>query len=105
MPIHKTPFEKGSLFVKFHVEFPQPGELSEKQLEQLEKILPSRRPAPVLSDDVEQVVLQPLTDYEKQKAQRPRGQQSQFQQREAYESDEEDGPRRGGGPGVQCAQQ
>ena len=40
-PIHKRPFDKGRLFIKFTVEFPAPGTVSAAQAQQLEKIIPT----------------------------------------------------------------
>jgi DnaJ family protein A protein 2 len=103
MPQHKRPFEKGNLYVKFNVKFPVPNELNDKQLEQLEKILPPRRTPPKVTEETEQVELQTVSTNEKEQAQRQ--QQYQRQQREAYESDDEESQQHRGPGGVQCAQQ
>jgi DnaJ family protein A protein 2 len=98
MPLHKQPLERGNLFIKFNVEFPKPGQLKDSQLQQLEKILPSRPPAPKETADMERVTLQKYSE----------SHQKQYQNRnehmhEAYEEDgEDDQPH---GQRVQCAQQ
>lgn len=92
MPTYKNPFEKGNLYISFQVEFPEPGTLTPSQIQQLEKILPPRRPEPTLEDSMEEVVLTKVDLKEKQR-------QSQ-QRKEAYE--EENG--NGRGPSMQCAQ-
>jgi len=40
MPSHGNPFVKGNLYVLFTVEFPSEGDLSEKTIKQLKKLLP-----------------------------------------------------------------
>lgn len=42
MPIYKNPFEKGNLYVKFDVKFPENNSLSEEQISKLEKLLPAK---------------------------------------------------------------
>lgn len=42
MPIHKNPYEKGNLYVKFDVKFPENNALSEETIKKLEKILPPK---------------------------------------------------------------
>jgi len=98
MPMYKRgPFEKGSLYIKFSIEFPK-KELTPKQIQDLEKILGNRRPAPKIVEGVEEVQLtKPSpTDQQKQKG----GNRGS----EAYEEDDED-PSGGHHGGVQCAQQ
>ena len=58
MPVHGRPFEKGNLYIRFLVQFPDT--LSEQQVAALQQILP--KPAPqqqsaMDSDDIEQVGL------------------------------------------------
>lgn len=96
MPIHKRPFEKGNLIIQFNVEFPKPGQLSPKQIEQLEKLLPGRRPAPKITDSMEEVELTKMTEQQRRESAR-----RQARGGEAYDEDEDNH----GGQRVQCAQQ
>jgi len=94
MPTHKRPFEKGNLYITFVIEFPKPGFLKDnKQIEQLEAILGARRPAPKLTDEMEEASLAKVSaqDQKKQK------------QRQMDEDEEENG--QGGGQRVQCEHQ
>ncbi|CAB1323117.1 unnamed protein product [Coregonus sp. 'balchen'] len=95
MPQYRNPFEKGDLFIKFDVQFPDNNWISPEKLTELEDLLPARAEGPVISSEAEEVDLQ---DCE------VRGQGSAGARREAYNdsSDEEGGPH---GPGVQCAHQ
>ncbi|KAM4619522.1 dnaJ homolog subfamily A member 4 [Polymixia lowei] len=89
MPIYKDPCEKGQLFIKFQVEFPEKHWLPEHLMFQLERLLPPREDVMVL-DDMEEV---DLCEVDAQSQQRSYS-------AEAYEEDEE-GPR----GGVQCQTQ
>ncbi|KAJ3357714.1 hypothetical protein HDU83_004869 [Entophlyctis luteolus] len=46
MPVHKRPFDKGNLYVKFEIVFPEPNWASKEKLKALEKILPARPKLP-----------------------------------------------------------
>lgn len=95
MPLRGNPFSKGDLFVKFEVVFPKANEITPAQAELLARALPAPTEAvPAVDEDVEEALLSEI-DVEAVKA-RAR------MQRDAYESDEEDGR---GGQRVQCAQQ
>lgn len=88
MPLHRNPFVKGRLFVVFEVEFPKPGQLSEKDRKALEKILPARRPLPsALPADAEEVVAEEYNEVKHAPA-------AESSRGEAYEEDQQD--RRGG---------
>lgn len=93
MPQYKNPFEKGNLYVKFDVVFPENNFATEEQLKQIENILPPR-PAFVMpiGEDVEEVNLMEYTASD-----RNRGRE------EAYASDDEEHMH--AGPGMQCAHQ
>lgn len=95
MPLHRSPFDKGNLYIKFDVTFPENHFADEKAIKALEQLLPER-PAfemPV-GENVEEV---DLSDYD------PNHRSSNYNARsEAYESEDEDHHR---GPGVQCAHQ
>jgi len=92
MPIYREPFERGQLIVIFEVEFPEKHWLPEHLLPKLENLLPPRDPT-MITDDMEEVDLCNIDDYYTQ--QRSRG------EREAYEEDDDEGPR----GGVQCQTQ
>lgn len=93
MPLYKNPFEKGNLYIKFDVIFPENNFASEEQMKLIEGILPPR-PAFVMptGEDVEEVNLMEYTASD-----RNRGRE------EAYASDDEE--QMHAGPGVQCAHQ
>ncbi|XP_045764583.1 dnaJ homolog subfamily A member 2-like [Maniola jurtina] len=93
MPQHKNPFEKGNLYVKFEVTFPENHFANEEQLKKIESILPPR-PVFVMptGEDVEEVNMMEYTASE-----RSRGRE------EAYASDDDEHMH--AGPGVQCAHQ
>uniref|UniRef100_A0AAY4ER01 Chaperone DnaJ C-terminal domain-containing protein n=1 Tax=Denticeps clupeoides TaxID=299321 RepID=A0AAY4ER01_9TELE len=95
MPQYRNPFEKGDMYIKFDVEFPDNNWISPEKLSELEDLLPSRAKAPVISGDAEEVDLQ---DFDVSQG------SSGGHRREAYNdsSDEESGHH---GPGVQCAHQ
>ncbi|THU69057.1 hypothetical protein C4D60_Mb08t10350 [Musa balbisiana] len=96
MPHHGRPFMKGRLYVQFNVEFPDTGVFSPDQCRVLEKILPPR-PSNHISnmepDDCEETTMYDVNIEEEMRRQR------QQRQQEAYDEDEDAGPR------VQCAQQ
>ncbi|TNN68346.1 DnaJ subfamily A member 2 [Liparis tanakae] len=95
MPQYRNPFEKGDLYIKFDVQFPDNNWISPEKLVELEDMLPSRSEPPIITADTEEVDLQ---DYDVSQSSTSGG------RREAYNdsSDEEGGHH---GPGVQCAHQ
>lgn len=98
MPIHRNPFEKGNLFIKFDVEFPENQFALPPQLSALEKLLPPRPAAPVVDLADEHVEEVSLMDYEPSM----RNGYSSRGAREAHDvSDDEDGE--GGQPGCQTS--
>jgi len=97
MPKHKSPFERGNLYIQFTIEFPKPGFLKDKQIQELEKVLPPRRPAAKVTDDMETVILSKVTQNEQQRS-KPTG-------RRQPTSDDEDEDGHQDGQRVQCAQQ
>ncbi|KAI9355147.1 hypothetical protein DFJ73DRAFT_759182 [Zopfochytrium polystomum] len=96
MPAYKRPFDKGSLYIKFTVAFPEPNSLSPEQLKGLESVLPARPPvpAPPKGAEVEEVMLAAVDPMNARNA--------NYEEAAAMDEDEEGGH---GGPGVQCAQQ
>ncbi|XP_035679341.1 dnaJ homolog subfamily A member 2-like [Branchiostoma floridae] len=94
MPIYRNPFEKGNLYIKFDIKFPENNFVDEAKMKTLEGLLPPRPTMPHPAGDVEEV---DLMEYESTRG--APGANS----REAYDSsDDEDGPR---GANVQCAHQ
>jgi len=95
MPTYKKPYEKGHLYIHFHVEFPAPGSFNDAQLKQLEQLLPPRKsPIPKQTEDMETVELLKSAPSNN----KPKGGRG-----ESFEEDGEDGEQRG--QRVQCAQQ
>lgn len=101
MPIHRNPFEKGNLYIKFDVKFPEKQFASEQKLADLEKLLPARPPVPHVDMNDENVAEVDLHDFDPNQEKTNGSGRSDA----AYDSDDEGGPRGGhpGGPGVQCA--
>jgi len=96
MPIHKRPYEKGRLIIKFNVQFPKV--LKEDAIKLLDKALPKPRAKPPVTD--EEVEDASLTDF----VQTDRHNHSHAGRGgEAYEEDDEEG--HGHPQGVSCAQQ
>ncbi|KAK0410663.1 hypothetical protein QR680_005260 [Steinernema hermaphroditum] len=106
MPIPSAPDQRGILFVKFDVKFPEDHFLDEESLYmELAKHLPPKKAFVMpTGDDVEEVSLMPFDE--------KRHSSNRGGHREAYHDDEyDDDEEMGGhgfhsaGPGVQCAQQ
>uniref|UniRef100_A0A665VAP0 DnaJ heat shock protein family (Hsp40) member A2a n=1 Tax=Echeneis naucrates TaxID=173247 RepID=A0A665VAP0_ECHNA len=95
MPQYRNPFEKGDLYIKFDVQFPDNNWISSEKLVELEDMLPSRSEPPIITGETEEVDLQ---DYDVSQS------STSGNRREAYNdsSDDEGGHH---GPGVQCAHQ
>ncbi|KAI8616656.1 hypothetical protein BC830DRAFT_1167650 [Chytriomyces sp. MP71] len=93
MPEYKRPFDKGNLYVKFEVIFPDVNTITDDKLKLLETILPPR-PAlpPTKGKEVEEVMLSNVDPMQQQRA-------------SAMDEDEDEEMHGHGGPGVQCAQQ
>lgn len=90
MPAYKRPFDKGNLYVKFEIEFPQANWVDQSRLILLEQVLPPREPLPPTNGAlIEEVVLSEIDPMNQQRSQYTNGA-------------EEDG--HAGGPSVQCAQ-
>lgn len=102
MPVHGSPYTKGGLFIKFDVEFPEPGSLSPAQLELLCTVLPKKPARPEYSDgeEIDEVEPVPVTQAEIDEAAE---RMAAAQKASATEEDDEEGG--GGRGGVQCAQQ
>jgi len=102
MPIHKNPFEKGNLYIKFDVVFPENNSLSEEAIKKLETLLP---PKPdVVIPNGEHVDEVSMVEYETTKGSsnhsgNPRG-HSRFEQFATQDDDDEEEP--SGGQRVEC---
>ncbi|XP_004403732.1 PREDICTED: dnaJ homolog subfamily A member 2 [Odobenus rosmarus divergens] len=96
MPQYRNPFEKGDLYIKFDVQFPENNWINPDKLSELEDLLPSRPEVPNITGNTEEVELQEFDS--------TRG-SGGGQRHEAYNdsSDEESSSHHG--PGVQCAHQ
>lgn len=94
MPVYRNPFQKGNLYVKFDLEFPEAGWFTPERLTALEAALPPRstqNTAMVDGMDVEEVVLSNVDPMHHERSQYNGG-------GNATDEDDENGP------GVQCAQ-
>jgi DnaJ-class molecular chaperone len=88
MPIHKAPYEKGKLLIKFDVKFPLPQEISDRKA--LEKLLPPKPKLPKnLPADSEEVSTREF-------------QAMDFEHTDQHQDDDEDSHR---GGTTQCVQQ
>lgn len=90
MPRYKNPYDRGNLYVKFEVEFPDtlPADICAK----LEQLFPAKPKVESVSMEAEEVsMVEP--EYE--------GRGGSSRRAEAYEEDDDDHAR----PGIQCAQQ
>ncbi|GAB1605800.1 dnaJ homolog subfamily A member 1-like [Argonauta hians] len=90
MPEYRDPFEKGLLIIKFTVKFPASNFIPLDKLEELEKLLPARKPVNIPTN-AEQCVLTDCT---------PKDRRHRTQRTEAYDEDDEDHM---GQSRVQCA--
>jgi len=100
MPIHRNPFEKGNLYIKFEITFPVNHFANETTLKELEALLPPR-PVEVIPTG-ENVMEVDLNDYEEQKSSSSseRGRHGGVVYTEDY-----DGGFEGHSGGIPCAQQ
>ena len=94
-PEHKRVHNRGDLYIKFEIEFPQPNWASLEAIKGLEKILPPRKTMQLDADDGEVVSLERT---EGRRRARPTG-------RSQTHEDDYDDDNTGGRSGVQCAQQ
>lgn len=93
MPLYKNPFEKGDLYIRIEVDFPENYFAPEAKLKELETLLGGRPPAEEIPADSEEVN---MSEYEDNGGPGgPRGQ--------CY--DEDDDHPHMGGQHVQCAHQ
>jgi len=95
MPIYSRPYEKGNLYVKFKVVFPE--KLNQNQIGEIRKAVPGYSPPPAKNNDAEEAILQIRDPYSA-----GHGDYSS-KSRNAYDSDS-DGEGQGT-QGVQCSQQ
>lgn len=93
MPIYRSS-DKGNLFIKFSVKFPENNFASEEKLKSLQDILPPRTKYTIPQGaEIDECDLSVVDPRKHQLGAR----------RDAYDSDDEEGGQ--GGPGVQCASQ
>lgn len=94
MPIHRSPFEKGRLFVRFKIQFPESGSIDASKVSSLEDVL-GAKPKEEMDVDAEECILHSVDLEEELK-------RSENSRRGGAmdEDDEEEG-----GPRVACAQQ
>ncbi|CAE7753896.1 DNAJ1 [Symbiodinium sp. CCMP2592] len=103
MPTYKNPFVHGSLFLILTIEFPDM--LSPENQTAMAKLLPPPLNVPKWTEDDKDVEIHTVTDIDPVQSFNSNKVNMQAGG-EAYDDDEEDGPRGGpGGPGVQCHQQ
>lgn len=93
MPIHRNPFEKGILYIRFNIEYPAKYELKPNQLKRIEELL-GPKPAFVMPTG-EQVEEVNWHEYDPD--------HDDDNRRDAYDSDDEG--HHGRGAGVQCQTQ
>eukprot|EP00742_Colponemidia_sp_Colp-10_P000448 GILJ01000489.1.p1 GENE.GILJ01000489.1~~GILJ01000489.1.p1 ORF type:complete len:422 (-),score=85.05 GILJ01000489.1:107-1372(-) len=92
MPLHKNPFVKGRLFIKFVIDFPENGSIDQSKATKLKQLLPVPTATDAINDDMEFHYIKDID---------PRSAGPEGPAGEAYgEDDEESGPQR-----VQCRQQ
>jgi len=121
MPKYGNPFDKGRLFVLFHIAFPKDGSLSSQAVAQLRKALPAPLDHPVVGADAEALKklaeknesVRELLDHDNEEAflTRVEGGMDDFGRGagadggDATNEDDDDGRRRRGPQVQQCAQQ
>lgn len=103
MPIHRNPFEKGNLVIKFEVQYPPKAWFTnEENIKKLNAILPKKSEQAVVDDDTEEVILE---DFDAAN----HGNKSRKGHSAAYDEDDSDegmgGHSHGGPGGVQCQTQ
>eukprot|EP00002_Diphylleia_rotans_P013818 TRINITY_DN2690_c0_g1_i1.p1 TRINITY_DN2690_c0_g1~~TRINITY_DN2690_c0_g1_i1.p1 ORF type:complete len:405 (-),score=88.29 TRINITY_DN2690_c0_g1_i1:2160-3374(-) len=94
MPTYKRPFDKGFLFIKFDVTFPE--NMDEATLAALKKVLPGPTSRLSLPGDSEEVTLHKID---------PSSRSHGHGHGQAYEEDDDEEHEGGGGQRVQCASQ
>ena len=96
MPQYRNPFEKGDLYIKFDVQFPENNWINPDKLSELEDLLPSRPEVPNITGDTGEVALQEFDSMRSSGG---------GQRHEAYNDSSDDESSSPHGPGVQCAHQ
>lgn len=84
MPVHKNPFQKGSLFVHFTINWPKSGSITEQNLKLLQEVFPKKSSVGKLPEEYESVSLE---EYDENRHE----QQEDHRRHEAYEEQEERG--------------
>jgi len=81
MPMHKNPFQKGNLFIRFSIDWPKTSQLTPQQLELLSKALPPKPELGPVPMDYEEVVTEPFDEVRHNEPQ-------DYDRSEAYDDDE-----------------
>jgi DnaJ homolog subfamily A member 2 len=97
MPMHKNPFVKGKLYIKFDIDFPENGMVSPEARSLLVQALPAA-PVPQSFPDAEEVTMQDADIANL-------GRNNRGGRGGAHDEDEDDDEEGRGGQRVQCAQQ
>ncbi|XP_076040938.1 dnaJ homolog subfamily A member 2-like isoform X1 [Oratosquilla oratoria] len=91
MPIYRNVFEKGNLYIRFDVTFPDKYFAPEQKLKDLETILGRQEENPTIPPDAEEVDMQELDPH--------------YSSGRSHLTDDDDDHHPTGGPHVQCAHQ
>jgi len=97
MPVYRNPYERGSLFIKFDVKFPENHFADEETIKKIEALLPPKPSIEIPEGEMVEEVN--MDDYVATRREEGGSRGHAYQE----DDDDEDGPR--GGPGVQCASQ
>lgn len=104
MPIYKNPFEKGNLYIKLDVKFPDNGSLEESVISKIEALLPPKPKVNIpTGDNVEEVSMMAIENTRgssnKSRTRQAGAGFSEMMADEDEDDDEEGGP---GGQRVEC---
>lgn len=97
MPMFRNPYERGNLFIKFDVKFPENHFADEATIKKIEALLPPRPRIEIPEGEMVEEVN--MDDYVATRREEGGSRAQAYQE----DDDDDEGPR--GGPGVQCASQ
>jgi DnaJ family protein A protein 2 len=100
LPFYKDPMAHGNLYISFTVKFPKRGELKQKQLEELTKLLPGPKVTPLDKSKP----FEYFEDYDETET-NPHAEGRHGHGHSQDDDDDGHGHHHGGGQRVQCAQQ